>query len=51
MIKKVWKKLSDLKIRTQFALLILCALIAAFTIFELLWTSKWSVFNLIGLGG
>lgn len=51
MIKTIWKKASCLKIRTQFALLILCALIAAFAMFEILWTSKFSVFNLLGLGG
>ena len=50
MIKKIWKKISALKIRTQFALLILCALIAAFAVFEILWTNKFSIFNLLGLG-
>lgn len=50
MIKNLWKKVSGLKIRTQFALLILCALIAAFTVFELLWMNKFSIFNLLGFG-
>lgn len=50
MIKNLWKKVSSLKIRTQFALLILCALIAAFTVFELLWMNKFSIFNLLGFG-
>ena len=50
MINKIWKKISALKIRTQFALLILCALIAAFAVFEILWTNKFSIFNLLGLG-
>ena len=50
MIKKIWHKLSALKIRTQFALLILCALFTAFALFEVLWTNKFSIFNLLGLG-
>lgn len=50
MIKNLWQKVSGLKIRTQFALLILCALIAAFTVFELLWMNKFSIFNLLGFG-
>lgn len=37
------KKIKSLKIRTQFALLILCAGLISFLLFEVLWTNKWPV--------
>ncbi len=50
MIKKLKKRISCWRIRTQFAVLILCALVMSFGVFELLWMNKFAVFNLLGLG-
>ncbi len=37
------KKIKSLKIRTQFALLILCAGLVSFFLFEALWSNKWPI--------
>lgn len=49
MIKKIRGKISQWKIRTQFAVLILCALALSFGLFGALWANKWYVFNSLGL--
>ena len=37
------RRFKDLKIRTQSAIVILCAMLIAFTLFELLWLNKWKL--------
>ncbi len=37
------RKIKSLKIRTQFALVLLCTGILCFTLFEKLWTNKWAI--------
>lgn len=49
MIKKICSQISQWKIRTQFAVLILCALILAFGAFGTLWANKWHIFRFLGL--
>lgn len=48
MIKKIWKRTADtishLKIRTQFFLLIIVALLLSFTLFECMWHNRYRVF-------
>ncbi len=43
MIKKISIKIKSMKIRNQFALLIVCAGLLAFLLFELLWLNKWPI--------
>lgn len=49
MIKKICSRISYWKIRTQFALLIFCALIMSFGLFGTLWANKMHFFNFFGL--
>ena len=37
------RRFKNLKIRTQSAIVLLCALLIAFTLFELLWLNKWNI--------
>ena len=37
------RRFRDMKIRTQSAIVILCALVLAFSFFELLWLNKWKL--------
>lgn len=49
MIKKLFNRISQWKIRTQFAVLILCAMLISFWVFWMLWMNKWRVLDSLGL--
>lgn len=49
MIKKTMNRICTWKISTQFAVLILCALLTSFAVFETLWINKQVFFHLAGL--
>lgn len=49
MIKKIFGQISKWKVRTQFAVLILCAMLLSFWLFFMLWMNKWRVLDYLGL--
>ena len=49
MIKKLFERISGWKLRTQFAVLILCAMLLSFWLFWMLWANKWRVLDYLGL--